>query len=523
MLNKSSKLNKLILLFATVTALLLSPINAFAEHKDYSNADIEKTMQGIIDWKKNDLDIDKSDDIFSADFTVTAGSPSTDWYALAVGRLDSSDNNYAYLSMLENYVVEKYKTATMLDDTKATEWHRISLVMLSLGGDPTQVGDDKINLISDGTYNRELFSPLDSQGINGLVWALITLNSMDYKTPDNACTTKDEIVDSILSKQNRDGSFSLIDNTPDIDITAMTLTALSPYHKSDNMKTKACINRAVDYLSAHQNKSGGFADENGSEAISQTIIALCSLGIDPVNDTRFIKDNHDLLDALMSYKTSDGGFKHQLDDSKSSSISGEQALLALTSINRFQNGMSSLYDFKTDTKTKAVNHIIFNENDVKRYKALHEKLTTKDYTEVMYLYNKLSDAENKNDYPEILKSLKDKKVEIEAVRKKIESINAKILNNLYPFDDITSDDADMVESIYKDVKTLDKYDQKQILGYEDLLKARTKIHTNQRSMIIETIAVGVFAMLIVLIIIRLKKRRQAKKENQMPADDNIDW
>lgn len=60
----------------------------------------------------------------------------------------------------------------------------------------------------------------------------------------------------------------------------------------------------MEYLSGKQDSSGTFGS---AEADSQVVIALCSLGIDPEADSRFVK-NADLLTALLSYQNSDGGF-----------------------------------------------------------------------------------------------------------------------------------------------------------------------------------------------------------------------
>ncbi len=42
-------------------------------------------------------------------------------------------------------------------------------------------------------------------------------------------------------------------------------------------------------------------------------MALCALNIDYRTDTRFIKNGHTVLDALMGYRTSKGAFSHTKD------------------------------------------------------------------------------------------------------------------------------------------------------------------------------------------------------------------
>ena len=218
------------MLFKRVIAIIIMNVLIFslsfsvnAKHKDFTAQDLEQIMQDITYWKKNRCGYDKNEFLFNADFISSAGSPSTDWYAIALGRMGVQDNYSSYLSVLKNKISEKYKTEQKLDSQKATEWHRLSLVILALGEDPTEISKSKINLIADGTYNRKTSSQLDAQGINGLIWGLISLDSMSYAVPDNTETTRNSIITAILERQNPNGSFSLTGNSEDTDITAMTV------------------------------------------------------------------------------------------------------------------------------------------------------------------------------------------------------------------------------------------------------------------------------------------------------------
>ena len=608
------------MLFKRVIAIIIMNVLIFslsfsvnAKHKDFTAQDLEQIMQDITYWKKNRCGYDKNEFLFNADFISSAGSPSTDWYAIALGRMGVQDNYSSYLSVLKNKISEKYKTEQKLDSQKATEWHRLSLVILALGEDPTEISKSKINLIADGTYNRKTSSPLDAQGINGLIWGLISLDSMSYAVPDNTETTRNSIITAILERQNPNGSFSLTGNSEDTDITAMTVTALSPYFNSEEkiivkgseIKIRDAIEKSVTYLSEQQKNNGGFSDKTGSEAISQTIIALCSLGIDPINDSRFIKNDHNLLDGLMNYRNSDGGFLHNLNDQESDSISCEQAFLALISLYRYQNNLRNLYDFRqemtanqkaeisaletkinkltydkqsvsktfesyleikaeerryvknyylladkmeklniTNTSESLIhimnknvngngtvidiisqnnkdNITVFNDNDILKFNSLPDKITTEHYTDVIYLYDKLNNANNKKDYPEILNSLAEKKLKIEALRRKIEDINENILNSLYPFDSITLNDKKTIEAIYNDTESLSEYDKTQILGYDDVLKAKTKLETMKRNIILEIVFSVVLIILLALIVLRIRKKRAIKKKNKF--SENEDW
>jgi hypothetical protein len=85
------------------------------------------------------------------------------------------------------------------------------------------------------------------------------------------------------------------------------------------------------------------ADYGTSESVSQAIIALSALHIDPAQDSRFIKGDKSLIDALLSYRMDDGGFSHVAGDA-TDAMATEQAVLALVAYVRLLDGARSLYD-----------------------------------------------------------------------------------------------------------------------------------------------------------------------------------
>ena len=146
-------------------------------------------------------------------------------------------------------------------------------MIAALGGDPQAVsdmaGEKTINLIADGTYNRGKTEPLDTQGTNALIWALIVLDSGDYEVPEDAYQSREEILAELLKAQESDGGFSLSAGSgqTDVDITAMALTALAPYYE-ENREAKASADLALSWLSEHQESDGGFCSsmDTGTES-----------------------------------------------------------------------------------------------------------------------------------------------------------------------------------------------------------------------------------------------------------------
>lgn len=339
----------------------------------YGGSDVTAAANGVLQWRKAQNG-SASGRLFTESFAKTAGY-GCDWYMIAAGRYGITDDRAAYLKHIAAYITEKYRTADKLDRSKATEWHRIALAVLSAGGDPRSIGKDEngspVNLIADGVYNRGSTASLGKQGLNGWIWGLVALDSKQYAVPSGSFYTREDILKEILSYQLPDGGFSFAGTISDCDTTAAALIALAPYVSSGRQYTytlkrgKQEVTRtaaqaaqaALVRLSDIQLSTGGFTSsgEETSESTSQVIVALCSLGIDPQSDKRFIKNGNSPLDALMAFRETDGGFAH-LKGEGSNSIAGEQALCALVSLYRLYNGMARLYDYTDGVTMKAVSN-----------------------------------------------------------------------------------------------------------------------------------------------------------------------
>ena len=226
----------------------------------------------------------------------------------------------------------------VLHARKYTEYSRVILAVTALGGDARNVAGYDLTLPL-GDYDKTVW-----QGLNGPIWALIALDSGDYPVPANpgakTQATRQLYVDCILSRQLDSGAWSL-SGGGDPDLTAMALIALARYRQQKDVQ--AAVDRAVAWLSAQQNGDGGFSTGGAAtaESCAQVLIALCELGIDPT-DSRFVKNGHTVLDALLSYQQADGGFAH-VKGGGSNQMATEQALCALAARLRAERGQSGLY------------------------------------------------------------------------------------------------------------------------------------------------------------------------------------
>lgn len=267
-----------------------------------------------------------------------------DWCALGLARWGGEvpqtwfDSYYA--------AVEDYVKACdgVLSDRKYTEYSRVILSLTAMGKDPTDVAGFNL-LVPLADYEQTLF-----QGINGPAFALLALDCGNYEIPENVAdstqATRQAYVDYILSAQLPDGGWSLAGGEAEIDVTAMVLQALAKYQ--DREDVAQATQKGLAVLSARQNENGGYryssTEQASSESISQVIVALSELGI-PLDDPRFVKKGHTLMDALLQYYQADGGFSHVM-GGESDLLATEQAFYAMVAAQRIAQGEASLYRMK---------------------------------------------------------------------------------------------------------------------------------------------------------------------------------
>ena len=278
------------------------------------------------------------------------GSIGGEWLALGLARSGRSVPAGYYDNVVQ-YVKANVNANERLHNSKSTDNSRVILALTAIGKDPTNVGGH--NLLK----GLDSMNYINKQGINGPVFALIALDSHNYPTFGEV--TRDVLIDRILSEQVKaDGGWALggaDEEASDVDVTAMTIQALAPYYKT-NAKVKTAVDKGLTWLSAHQEEDGGFASWGAvnSESCAQVIVALAALGIDPLTDSRFIKNGITALDALCGYYTQDDtlgkGFAHVKQSSGGyvggayNQMATEQAYYALNAYYRFANSQNRLYD-----------------------------------------------------------------------------------------------------------------------------------------------------------------------------------
>ena len=326
MRKRSSILAVILALVLTLLSLPAMPAYAYEDAK--VNEVVQEAVKYIADTVKK----------------PAIGSTGGEWAVIGLAR-SGYNLPQSYFDDYYSGVVDYVKDCGgVLHERKYTEYSRVILALTAIGRDPANVGG--YNLLTPlGDYDATVW-----QGLNGPIWALIALDCGNYAVPQNPAAktqaSREMYLQAILDAQLADGGWALAGKTAtasDVDMTGMALQALSNYQ--DKAEVKAATDKALSWLSSVQDKEGGFSSwgEANSESVVQVIVALTALEI-PLDDSRFIKEGHSLLDNLLSFYQSGQGFLHVQSGGGNSLMSSEQGLYAMAAIKRANAGQTALYD-----------------------------------------------------------------------------------------------------------------------------------------------------------------------------------
>ena len=264
----------------------------------------------------------------------SAGSTGGEWMALGFAR-SCREVPDSYYDSVVAYVDEKIDENGRLHATKCTTNCRFIVALTAIGKDPTDVGGHNLLAgLNDMGYIRKV-------GVSGVIWTLIAFDCGKYEMPKGI--DRETLVDTILDFQVPGGGWANSGNIADPDVTSMAIQALAPYREEPEVQS--ALDDAVTVLALMLDETGNFPSQYGasSESISQVIVALCTLGIDPNTDERFVKNGMSALDGLLGYYVEGGGFQH-IHSGKIDGIATEQGYYALTAYFRMLEGKTPLYD-----------------------------------------------------------------------------------------------------------------------------------------------------------------------------------
>lgn len=408
---RTKKLISILLTISIIFSLLIG-VRTFilASTNYYDSTKINAFADGILDWSRKVNSVSPTESLIDKGLISSAGTTYSDWYVIGMKRSGKTDSSESYVSSLNLAITNNLLTS--YTPSKVMNIHRSILLLVTLNQNPLAFNDSisgkKINLVSEFIYNLPYQSAIEQQLINVWTWGLISLDTLKYEVPAGSSISRDIIIREILKKQKISGGFALTDNekNSDPDITAMVIQALSPYYNSekeysykriiDGKKINAKVSQVVDEgilkLSAMQITTGDYKSwgQRNSETAAQVAIALCDLGIDPQKDIRFIKDGKTLVDGMLLYKLSDGGFSHVYPPVKSDGMASSQIFSAFVAIKRNMNGQRTIYDQRPEQNSTLTSAISTLETKIT---AINSKTDKPTLAKLLADYNKIPENE----------------------------------------------------------------------------------------------------------------------------------
>lgn len=290
--------------------------------------------------------------VISGSLTEDACVYGNEWAVMAAARAGvlRPEQADAYYKNLEATVKEQ--GSGTLDSRYATTNARVILALCAMGKNPADVGSyDLFQPLSDMEY-------IAGQGANAAMYVLLALDANQYEIPKapegTTQTTREGLIQMILDAELAGGGWAWSGDSADPDLTANALQALAPYYNT-NTNVKETVERGLQALSAIQNPDGSFSSWGTQNACStaQVLTALTSLGIDPLTDSRFVKNGYTILQGLGDFYINGSGFRYDFSSTEADlPFSTVQGAYALTSYQRFVKGENRLFDM-TDAVTKA--------------------------------------------------------------------------------------------------------------------------------------------------------------------------
>lgn len=295
------KIRLIKLIIAITSAAFALSSAAFADAE--ASSEVQDAVNEIVSYQLAKDEAGSIQEWIDGKLTENAGK-SSEWYVMSLSKTGNYDFT-RYISALEQYISEN-------EIKSATSRMKLALALISAGGDIKKADEIAENSIGE-------------QGIMSLIYGLHMLN----RSCKCSRYTVDSLTDELLSMQFEDGGWAIMGKNGDIDVTAMAVQALAPQYKTNEAVHNA-VERAVTFMSEKQQDDGGYISFGTAnpESASQVLIALSLIGID-INDSRFVKNGHDVIDGILKFKLPDGSYSHT-DGGDTNETATVQAFMAFT-------------------------------------------------------------------------------------------------------------------------------------------------------------------------------------------------
>jgi len=355
--------NKIIAVILTVIFISASFGNIISFAQQDTVGEINDLLDDIVAFN-----LKKENEDHTLKWLANGAGNGTEFYAIAFAQRINEFNPYAKYD-LSAFAQAMEKFLDENDVKNAVTKQKYALSLIAAGKEDSK----HVNEITNTTIGE--------LGIMSFVFGLHLLNN--GAVSENH--TVETVIEKLLSLQLEDGGWALTGQYSDVDITAMTVQALAP-HRETNDEISAAIDKAIATLSQKQFDDGDFASYGvaNPDSVAQVMIALTSVGIDPLSDERFIKNEKTVLDGIKKYMLEDGSFKHT-EDGESNYMATYQVFLGLTALNRFYANKGPLFIFEEEeapiiTEDPVEKEPENQENDIFEEPKPEENTTEKEQT-----------------------------------------------------------------------------------------------------------------------------------------------
>lgn len=259
------------------------------------------------------------------------------------------------LTNKDEFLKEGYEI--MASSNNIYEIERTIIGLSSIGIDVSKISNG-INTVNglEALANKNLASL-----VNATIFGLVAYDSGEYILPQNSKYTREQIITMILDKQSKKGGWALAGRGEDVDMTAMAMHSLAPYYVAKDAKeaglseevynkVSTSIGKAIKLLIDMQLEDGSYSYDktaagSNSNSTAMVINTLSALGVDSLRDTKFIKNDKNVVDGLFKFIVEDGtGFGYK--DNKHNGMATEQSFRALVSYSKFNENKEAYNIYK---------------------------------------------------------------------------------------------------------------------------------------------------------------------------------
>ena len=378
----------------------------------------------------------------------------------------------------------------------------------SSGADVTstvrQCVDKALNALSSLQQSDGDFVSWGTQNCESAVWAAVALSSLgrDVTKETDFVKNGNSLIDGIMKYRNVDGGF----------VHSFTYDAENPSSKPDksNTMTGEQVLYGITALLRQRNGERRLFDlraEQSSELKSQIADVVAEIDLlDEQSNLQQIVDTYaKYCDIDSSERSYVSNYRKLSDLMQKFGVEYEKEDIGYS--DNTSDNPQMLYEF-TDVDNKSVDD-------------LPKKATMQQKAEVLRLWTKINncfDFDGKQTYVARLDLYKTSIDELEA---EINSLVADIKEKLYPFDNITLADKDVVYALYARYCALSDYDKTLIesTDSEGLVRAKTQIDNLTVAVWVSVVAVAVVVSLSIFVVLHILARRKKRAAEKMPESE----